>query len=76
MRQPRQSRERQHRRSPLAQVHHTRPLSTGPDHTMAAAGGVVRDPLFWKRFSVAVHKAEDVEKAPKSAVGSVASSNA
>jgi len=27
---------------------------------------LVRDPAFWKRFSVAVHAAEDVEKTPAS----------
>ena len=27
--------------------------------------GLVRDPMFWKRFSTAVHLTEDLEKAPE-----------
>jgi len=41
------------RPSPLAQVHLTRPISTAPQ-----TQGLVRDPLFWKRFSTAVHMNE------------------
>ncbi|KAH7417179.1 hypothetical protein BKA64DRAFT_768983 [Cadophora sp. MPI-SDFR-AT-0126] len=41
------------RPSPLQQVHLTRPLSEVPP-----TSGLVRDPMFWKRFSVAVHEAE------------------
>ncbi|KAG4431847.1 hypothetical protein IFR05_012664 [Cadophora sp. M221] len=41
------------RPSPLQQVHLTRPISQVPP-----TSGLVRDPMFWKRFSVAVHEAE------------------
>ncbi|TVY15192.1 hypothetical protein LARI1_G006435 [Lachnellula arida] len=41
------------RPSPLAQVSLTRPVSQNPEL------GLVRDPAFWKRFSVAVHMAEE-----------------
>ncbi|KAH6671313.1 hypothetical protein B0J14DRAFT_93090 [Halenospora varia] len=44
--------------SPLQQVHLTRPISTVSQNPEM---GLVRDPNFWKRFSVAVHQAEDVE---------------
>lgn len=59
------------RPSPLAQVQHTRPLSTIPDVPSRATSanpdsadeeqgdmGLVRDPYFWKRFSAAVHASE------------------
>jgi hypothetical protein len=50
------SKAKPHRPSPLAQVQH-RPLSTQPEDM------AVRDPMFWKRFSRAVHAAEvDEEK--------------
>jgi len=42
-----------HRPSPLQQVAHTRPLSQAPP-----TPGAVRDSLFWKRFSTAVHQTE------------------
>jgi len=74
MREPQPSKLRPHPPSPLVQVHHLRPLSNGPDNSKAGAGGLVRDPLFWKRFSVAVHTAEDEEKTPKSATSSLGSS--
>lgn len=41
------------RPSPLAQVSLTRPVSQNPEM------GLVRDPAFWKRFSAAVHMAEE-----------------
>ncbi|TVY32228.1 hypothetical protein LSUB1_G008319 [Lachnellula subtilissima] len=41
------------RPSPLAQVSLTRPISQTPEM------GLVRDPAFWKRFSAAVHIAEE-----------------
>jgi len=54
---PRAGRPHVQRPSPLQQVHLTRPISQAP-----TASGLVRDPQFWKRFSVAVHAAEgDVE---------------
>ena len=71
MREPRPSHLRPHPPSPLVQVHHLRPLSIGPNNTRAGAGGLVRDPMFWKRFSKAVHLTEDVEKIPKSVIGSL-----
>jgi hypothetical protein len=74
MREPPSSRMRPHAPSPLVQVHHLRSLSTVPDNSKAGAGGLVRDPNFWRRFSLAVHTAEDVEKAPKSATSSLGSS--
>lgn len=47
------------RPSPLAQVQYPRPPSTpGPEM------GLVRDPQFWKRFSMAAHQAEDKETCP------------
>lgn len=59
------------RPSPLAQVHQLRPVSQLPP-----TSGLVRDPLFWKRFSVAIHMTEvdgDEEsgKSGTSASGSV-----
>jgi len=41
------------RPSPLQQVSLTRPVSQNPEL------GLVRDPAFWKRFSAAVHMAEE-----------------
>ncbi|KAL5347044.1 hypothetical protein ACLOAV_008187 [Pseudogymnoascus australis] len=47
---------RGHRPSPLAQEVHLRPVSEQPNLSVA-------DPIFWKRFSAAIHEAEgaDVE---------------
>ncbi|KFY61250.1 hypothetical protein V496_05104 [Pseudogymnoascus sp. VKM F-4515 (FW-2607)] len=47
---------RGHRPSPLAQEVHLRPVSELPNLSVA-------DPIFWKRFSAAIHEAEgaDVE---------------
>ncbi|EKD13616.1 uncharacterized protein L3040_009025 [Drepanopeziza brunnea f. sp. 'multigermtubi'] len=42
------------RPSPLGKVHLTRPISQAPP---TAAG----DPIFWKRFSVAVREAENAD---------------
>lgn len=50
---PRSQRPKVQRPSPLQQVHLTRPLSQAPPEM-----GLVRDPAFWKRFSTAVHIAE------------------
>lgn len=62
---PRAGRPHVTRPSPLQQVSHTRPLSSAPP-----TNGLVRDPLFWKRFSVAVHMNEvgpsDEESGPSS----------
>ena len=52
MQQPRSHTHRPPRPSPLANVHFTRPISMDPSM------GLVRDPKFWKRFSVAVHMTE------------------
>jgi len=57
---PRSQRPKVQRPSPLQQVHHSRPLSQAPlDHPPEIS--LVRDPAFWKRFSVAVHNAEEVD---------------
>ncbi|KFY18179.1 hypothetical protein V492_00093 [Pseudogymnoascus sp. VKM F-4246] len=47
---------RGHRPSPLAQEVHLRPVSELPNLAVA-------DPIFWKRFSAAIHEAEgsDIE---------------
>jgi hypothetical protein len=37
---------------------------------MAATGGLVRDPNFWKRFSLAVHLTEENQREPQSATSS------
>ncbi|OBT54599.1 hypothetical protein VE04_06814 [Pseudogymnoascus sp. 24MN13] len=42
---------RGHRPSPLAQEVHLRPVSEQPNLAIA-------DPIFWKRFSAAIHEAE------------------
>ncbi|KUJ22755.1 uncharacterized protein LY89DRAFT_680867 [Mollisia scopiformis] len=65
---PRAGRPHVVRPSPLQQVSHTRPLSSAPP-----TSGLVRDPLFWKRFSVAVHAAEVCDE--ESGKGSVKSGN-
>ncbi|RDL36875.1 uncharacterized protein BP5553_06227 [Venustampulla echinocandica] len=53
-RPPRSQRPRVNKPSPLQQVHHTRPVSQAQPEM-----GLVRDPMFWKRFSAAVHIAEE-----------------
>lgn len=68
---PRAGRTHIQRPSPLQQELQTRPSSQVPP-----ASGLVRDPLFWKRFSVAVHLAEgelgvDEERGGGSGRGSV-----
>lgn len=50
--------------SPLQQVQFTRPLSQPPQEM-----GLVRDPQFWKRFSTAVHMAEEGSVDPASTPG-------
>ncbi|TVY75942.1 hypothetical protein LSUE1_G005637 [Lachnellula suecica] len=45
--------------SPLQQVHLTRPQSQAQPEM-----GLVRDPQFWKRFSTAVHMAEEGGEQP------------
>ncbi|CZS91513.1 uncharacterized protein RAG0_02114 [Rhynchosporium agropyri] len=44
------------RPSPLQQVQLTRPISQAP-----VSPGLVRDPIFWKRFSAAVHASEEFD---------------
>jgi len=59
------------RPSPLQQVV-TRPLSQFPLSQTAPEMGLVRDPAFWKRFSVAVHRAEsDIEMGLRTPASSV-----
>lgn len=48
---PRPKVPRGHRPSPLAQEVHLRPVSEQPNLAIA-------DPIFWKRFSAAIHEAE------------------
>ncbi|KFY18737.1 hypothetical protein V493_08379 [Pseudogymnoascus sp. VKM F-4281 (FW-2241)] len=43
-----------HRPSPLAQEVHLRPVSEQPNLSVA-------DPIFWKRFSAAIHEAEGAD---------------
>ncbi|KAF7856880.1 hypothetical protein EAF04_009641 [Stromatinia cepivora] len=50
---PRNFGVREHRPSPLKQEVSQRPVSM-QSHSM----GLVRDPMFWKRFSTAVHMSE------------------
>jgi hypothetical protein len=51
--------------SPLQQVQFTRPLSQATPEM-----GLVRDPQFWKRFSTAVHMAEEGGEEPGRPQGS------
>ncbi|CAG8971677.1 hypothetical protein HYALB_00003145 [Hymenoscyphus albidus] len=60
-RKPRSQRPHVPRPSPLQQVTLTRPISTLEVDQPSADMGLVRDPEFWKRFSTAMHKAEEVE---------------
>ncbi|KAF4627962.1 hypothetical protein G7Y89_g10189 [Cudoniella acicularis] len=71
-RPPRSQRPRINKPSPLQQVHLTRPLST---LQLNSEMGLVRDPMFWKRFSTAVHQAEDVEMGDRSKDGRSKRSN-
>ncbi|KAL3424864.1 hypothetical protein PVAG01_04145 [Phlyctema vagabunda] len=64
MGKPRKQRS-QPKPSPLQQVHFTRPLSLAPASSPPEMG-LVRDPQFWKRFSVAAHQAEVKEVSPTS----------
>lgn len=58
-RPPRSQQPRVNKPSPLKQVHLTRPLSYLPNlHPPRPEMGLVRDPMFWKRFSTAMHDAE------------------
>jgi len=64
---------KEHRPSPLQQVELTRPISVLPPSQVVPELGLVRDPAFWKRFTVAVHKAEETDsemglKTPASSV--------
>jgi hypothetical protein len=73
-RPPRSQKPHVQRPSPLQQVHLTRPISHVPP-----TSGLVRDPLFWKRFSTAVHMTEvpvdDEEKGAQSRKNSKSTSS-
>lgn len=72
------------RPSPLQQEFNSRPISTVPSAVqsqvflaqpteLAPTSGLVRDPMFWKRFSVAIHMSEVGPDDEESGKGSVKS---